>query len=104
MPTYTLRDDDPALLRMFIATLDGKAEKTIAAYLATLRDLVAWLATQPDSMPFQPALLTVTALGAISITSKPMGARRAHGTRREPRSPASAVGLSTRACSSATAS
>lgn len=62
MPTYTLRDDDPEAIRAFVATLERRDDKTVAAYLAVLRDLVAWLATQPDGTPFHPSLLTVTAL------------------------------------------
>ncbi len=62
MPAYTLRDDDPAELRAFVATLGRRDPKTIAANLVTLRSLVAWLATQPDGSPFRPDLLTVTAL------------------------------------------
>jgi site-specific recombinase XerD len=62
VPAYTLRDDDPESLRTFVATLGRRDPKTVAAYLSTLRDLVAWLATQPDGSPFRPDLLTVTAL------------------------------------------
>ena len=62
MPAFTLREDDPESFRIFVATLDRNDEKTVAAYLTTLRDLAAWLATQPDGTPFHPALLTVTAL------------------------------------------
>jgi hypothetical protein len=62
MPAFTLREDDPESFHTFVATLDRNDDKTIAAYLTTLRDLAAWLATQPDRIPFHPALLTVTAL------------------------------------------
>lgn len=62
MPAYTLRDDDPESLRAFVATLGRRDPKTIAAYLSSLRSLVAWLATQPDGSPFRPDVLTVTAL------------------------------------------
>ena len=62
MPAYALRDDDPAELRAFVATLSRRDPKTVAAYLSTLRDLVAWLATQPDGDPFRPDALTATAL------------------------------------------
>ncbi len=62
MPAYTLRDDDPELLRAFVATLGRRDPKTVAAYLSSLRSLVAWLATQPDGSPFRPDVLTVTAL------------------------------------------
>lgn len=62
VPAYTLRDDDPESVRVFVATLGRRDPKTVAAYLTTLRDLVAWLATQPDGSPFRPDRLTVTAL------------------------------------------
>jgi len=62
MPAYALRDDDPESLRAFVATLGRRDPKTVAAYLSSLRGLIAWLATQPDGSPFRPDLLTVTAL------------------------------------------
>jgi site-specific recombinase XerD len=62
MPAFTLREDDPESFRAFVATLDRNDDKTIAAYLTTLRDLAAWLATQPDGTPFHPPMLTVTVL------------------------------------------
>jgi site-specific recombinase XerD len=62
VPAYALREDDPESVRAFVATLDRRDPKTVAAYLVTLRDLVAWLATQPDGNPFKPELLTITAL------------------------------------------
>ncbi len=62
MPAFTVREDDPGSFRSFVAIEGRNDEKTVAAYLTTLRDLAAWLATQPDGTPFHPALLTVTAL------------------------------------------
>ena len=62
MPAFILRQDDPESFRTFVATLARNDEKTVAAYLTTLRDLAAYLATQPDGAPFHPALLTVTTL------------------------------------------
>jgi len=62
VPAYALRDDDPESLRAFVAALSRRDPKTVAAYLSSLRDLVAWLATQPDGSPFRPDVLTVTAL------------------------------------------
>jgi site-specific recombinase XerD len=59
-----LRPSDPEPLRGFAHALAGKDPKTIAAYLGTLRDFVAWLATRPGGTPFQLALLTETALDA----------------------------------------
>jgi len=57
-----LRPADPEPLRTFAQALAGKDPKTIAAYLGTLRDFVAWLATRPGGAPFQLTLLTETAL------------------------------------------
>ena len=57
-----LRPADPEPLRAFAQALAGKDPKTIAAYLGTLRDFVAWLATRPGGAPFQLTLLTETAL------------------------------------------
>jgi len=62
VPAFTVREDDPGSFRSFVAIEGRNDEKTVAAYLTTLRDLAAWLATQPDGTPFHPALLTVTAL------------------------------------------
>jgi len=52
MPAFTPREDDPESFRAFVAILDRNDDKTIAAYLTTLRDLTMWLATQPDGIPF----------------------------------------------------
>jgi site-specific recombinase XerD len=57
-----LRPADSEPLRAFAQALAGKDPKTIAAYLGTLRDFVAWLATRPGGAPFQLTLLTETAL------------------------------------------
>ena len=54
--------DDPEPLRAFAEALAGKDSKTIAAYLSTLRDFVAWLATRPGGSPFAVVALTETAL------------------------------------------
>ena len=54
--------DDPEPLRAFAEALAGKDSKTIAAYLSTLRDFVAWLATRPGGSPFAVVSLTETAL------------------------------------------
>jgi site-specific recombinase XerD len=57
-----LRSADPEPLCAFAQALAGKDPKTIVAYLGTLRDFVAWLATRPGGTPFQLTLLTETAL------------------------------------------
>ncbi|MEI7643596.1 MAG: tyrosine-type recombinase/integrase [Chloroflexales bacterium] len=64
MAGYHLSDDAPESLHAFAATLSRRDEATIAAYISTLRDLVAWLVTYPDGSPFRPDVLTVTALQA----------------------------------------
>jgi hypothetical protein len=57
-----VRQSDPEPLRAFAQALAGKDPQTIAAYLGTLRDFVAWIATRPGGDPFQISLLTETAL------------------------------------------
>jgi site-specific recombinase XerD len=59
MPT---RSDDPSALQEFAAALGARDPKTIATYLTTLRDFVAWLATQPGGAPFHLGLMTETAV------------------------------------------
>jgi len=61
---HLVRPTDPEPLRAFTQALAGKDPQTIVAYLGTLRDFVAWVATQPSGDPFQIALLTETALDA----------------------------------------
>src|SRR5262245_49697523 len=56
------RPTDPEPLHAFELALAGKDPQTIAAYLGTLRDFVAWIATRPGGSPFQISLLTETAL------------------------------------------
>ena len=41
------RNDDPAALQEFAASLGARDPKTIATYLTTTRDFVTWLALQP---------------------------------------------------------
>ena len=50
------------LLEAFAGHLAGKDPATARAYLATVRDLIAWLATKPGGSPFRPELLTETAV------------------------------------------
>lgn len=64
MPETMVRPNDPEPLQAFALALVGKDAKTIAAYLSTVRDLVAWLATTPGGDPFSMALLTETAIDA----------------------------------------
>ena len=58
----SMRSDDPPILQEFAASLGTRDPKTVAAYLATVRDFVAWLALQPGGTPFHVGLLTETAV------------------------------------------
>lgn len=54
--------NDPAAFQEFRDALGTRDPKTIAVYLATMRDFVAWLAMQPGGAPFQIGLVTETAM------------------------------------------
>jgi hypothetical protein len=54
--------DNSSPLQEFAAALGARDPKTTATYLTTVRDFVAWLATQPGGMPFQLGLVTETAI------------------------------------------
>ncbi len=54
--------NDPAAFQEFRDALGTRSPKTIAIYLATMRDFVAWLATQPEGAPFQMELVTETTI------------------------------------------
>lgn len=56
------RNNDPAIFQEFREALGTRDPKTIATYLTTMRDFVAWLAAQPGGEPFHPGLLTETAV------------------------------------------
>jgi site-specific recombinase XerD len=90
MARYRISEHDPESLRSFASSLSRRDETTIAAYLSTMRDLVAWLATCPDGAPFNPKTLTVTALQAYfdHLTA----------TGRAPRTQARALTAITRFC------
>lgn len=53
---------DPAIFREFRDALGTRDPKTVAAYLTTVRDFVAWLAAQPGEIPFHLGLVTETAV------------------------------------------
>jgi len=55
MPT---QPTDPDSFTQLAAALGRRDPATVAAYLTTLRGLVAWLATRPGGHPFQLNLLT----------------------------------------------
>ena len=57
----TMSDDSPPL-QEFAAALGARDPKTVATYLSTVRDFVAWLATQPAGTPFHLGLVTETAV------------------------------------------
>jgi site-specific recombinase XerD len=54
--------NDPAIFQEFREALGTRDPKTIATYLTTMRDFVAWLATQPGGAPFHLGLVTETAI------------------------------------------
>src|SRR6266849_4354928 len=56
------RSDDPQALQEFAASLGARDPKTVATYLTTVRDFVAWLTLQPGGTPFHLGLVTVTAV------------------------------------------
>src|SRR5260221_14735812 len=53
---------DPAVFQEFRDALGTRDPKTIATYLTTMRDFVAWLAAQPGGAPFHLGLVTETAV------------------------------------------
>ena len=57
----TMSDDSPPL-QEFAAALGARDPKTVATYLTTVLDFVAWLATQPGGTPFHLGLVTETAV------------------------------------------
>ena len=57
-----MRGDDSSTLQEFAASLGARDPKTVATYLTTMRDFVAWLGTQPGGTPFHLGLVTETAV------------------------------------------
>ena len=55
------RSDDPRALQQFAASLGTRDPKTVATYLITVRDFVAWLTLQPGGTSFHLGLVTETA-------------------------------------------
>lgn len=53
---------DPVVFQEFREALGTRDPKTIATYLTTMRDFVAWLATRPGGTPFHLGLVTETAI------------------------------------------
>ncbi len=58
----TTRSNDSPPLQEFAAALGVRDPKTVVAYLTTVRDFVAWLASQPGGTPFHLGLVTETAV------------------------------------------
>ena len=61
-------------LQAFQASLVTRHRLTQRAYLGTLRDFLAWLATQPGGNPFHIELLTQTAVQGYLDALKSRGA------------------------------
>jgi site-specific recombinase XerD len=57
-----MSSNDPDVFQEFREALGTHDPKTIATYLTTMRDFVAWLAAQPGGTPFHLGLLTETAV------------------------------------------
>lgn len=64
---------DLAVFQEFREALGTRDPKTIAAYLTTMHDFVAWLATQPGGTPFHLELLTETAVRGYLDSLKLVG-------------------------------
>ncbi len=62
MKKDAVRGNDPTIFQEFRDTLGTRDPKTVAAYLATMRDFVTWLADLPGGTPFHLGLLTETAV------------------------------------------
>jgi len=54
--------NNPAVFQEFREALGTRDPKTIATYVTTMRDFVAWLATQPSGASFHLGLITETAI------------------------------------------
>jgi hypothetical protein len=54
--------EDSSPLQEFAAALGAHDPKAIATYLSTVRDFVAWRASQPAGIPFHLGLVTETAV------------------------------------------
>ena len=53
-----MRGDVSSVLQEFATSLGARDPKTVATYLTTMRDFVAWLDTQPGGTPFHLGLVT----------------------------------------------
>src|SRR5215469_17564631 len=65
--------NDPAVFQEFREALGTRDPKTIATYLTTMRDFVAWLAVQPGGTPFHLGLVTETAIRGYMDSLKHAG-------------------------------
>src|SRR5216684_7532373 len=57
-----IMSNEPPSLQEFAAALAARDPKTVATYLTTIRDFVAWRASQPGGTPFHLGLVTETAV------------------------------------------
>src|SRR5438094_132035 len=57
-----MRGDVSSVLQEFATSLGARDPQTVATYLTTMRDFVAWLDTQPGGTPFHLGLVTETAV------------------------------------------
>src|SRR5438270_12691935 len=57
-----MRGDVSSVLQEFATSLGARDPKTVATYLTTMRDFVAWLGTQTGGTPFHLGLVTETAV------------------------------------------
>lgn len=65
--------NDPVIFQEFRDVPGTRDSKTVAAYLATMRDIVTWLAAQPGGTPFHLGLLTETAVRGYMSSLKLAG-------------------------------
>ncbi len=63
----TARSNASPPLQEFAASLGARDPKTVATYLTTMRNFVAWLATQPGGTPFHLVLVTETAVRGYTL-------------------------------------
>jgi hypothetical protein len=87
--------NDLAVFQEFREALGTRDPKTIATYLTTMRDFVAWLAIQPGGTPFHLGLVTETAVRGYMDTLQSTG-RAPRGPAAKPLSPPSFLSMDRR--------
>ena len=68
-----MNSTDPVIFQKFQEALGTRDPKTVAAYLSTIRDFLAWLATQPSGIPFRIELVTETTVRGYLDSLKQAG-------------------------------